>query len=490
MRWTSPLSVVFVTTLLTAAGCARPSKPAEPTGQNEPAAVAANENAVPVLPHPVLATFGPTGSATVADIAERVTPSVVSVHSTKVTTGPQLPPGHPFRHFFGPMPDQRQQGLGSGVIVAKDLVVTNNHVVEDADEIKITTKDDLELEVELVGTDPKTDLAVLRITAGGEGLRPLPLGDSSKLRLGDAVLAIGNPFGIGQTVTMGIVSAKGRADLGIVDYEDFIQTDAAINPGNSGGALVNMQGELIGINTAIVSRSGGYQGIGFAIPTDMARPIVESLVADGHVERGWLGVHIQDLSADLAEAMGLKSTTGVLIADVGDGTPAQKAGVKRGDVVLEVDGKAVTTTGQLRNQIAAAGAQKRVELTLLRDGKKRKLPVALGAMPDDPAAPGKSSPGTTQSGPLDGLALQELTPELRNRLRLDSQVTDGVVVAGVEPGSPAARAGLRPGDVILEVDRQPVTSVKRFGQLWRDVKGKALLLVHRQGATNYIAVGR
>jgi len=443
-----------------------------------------------VLPHPVLATFGPNGPGTVADIAERVTPSVVSVHSTKVTHGFELPPGNPFHFFFGPMPDQLQQGLGSGVIVAKNLVVTNNHVVEGADEIKVTTKDDRELDVELAGTDPKSDLAVLRITSGGEGLPALPMGDSSKLRLGDAVLAIGNPFGVGQTVTMGIVSAKGRADLGITDYEDFIQTDAAINPGNSGGALVNMSGELVGINTAIVSRSGGYQGIGFAIPTNMARPIVESLVSEGRVERGWLGVHIQDMDADLAEALGLKSTSGVLVADVGDDTPAKKAGVKRGDVVLEVDGQKVATTGQLRNSIAAAGAKKRVELTLLRDGKKRKLPVDLGAMPDDPAQEAKSLSNATQSGPLDGLALQELTPALRQRLRVASEVKDGVVVVGVEPGSPAARAGLRPGDVIMELDRQPVTSVKRFGQLWEKVKGKALLLVHRHGATTFIAVGR
>jgi len=484
-----PLFVLILATSTALSACARSGKPAEPTGQTPDKSTAPASDAVPILPHPVLTTLGPNGGGTVADIAELVTPSVVSVHSTKVSSGPQLPPGHPFRQFFGPMPEQRQQGLGSGVIVAEDLVVTNNHVVEDADEIKITTKDDREFDVELVGTDPKTDLAVLHVTGGASGLRPLPMGDSSKLRLGDAVLAIGNPFGIGQTVTMGIVSAKGRADLGIVDYEDFIQTDAAINPGNSGGALVNMSGELIGINTAIVSRSGGYQGIGFAIPTNMARPIVESLVSNGRVVRGWLGVHIQDLDADLAEALGVKTTSGVLIADVGKDTPAEHAGLQRGDVVLEVDGQQVTTTGQLRNFIAAAGAKKRVELTLLRDGKRKKLPVALGAMPDDPSDGVKSSSPATQSGPLDGLALQELTPELRSKLNLSSEVGDGVVVAGVEPGSPAARAGLRPGDVILELDRQPVTSVKRFGQLWNKVKGKALLLVHRRGATTFIAVG-
>ncbi len=267
-------------------------------------------------------------------MVDRVLPSVVSISSTRVQRMPQ----HPFFPGFPPMGGQRelrQEGLGSGVVVGPGVVVTNNHVVDGADEIRVTTKGKRELVAKVIGTDPKSDLAVLRVEGDTSQLVPIQFGDSSRLRLGDVVLAIGNPFGVGQTVTMGIVSAKGRADVGIEDYEDFIQTDAAINPGNSGGALVDMEGHVIGINTAILSRSGGSVGIGFAIPSNMAKPIVDSLVSQGRVDRGFLGVTIQDIDQDLAQAMGLQTTDGVLIADVQPDGPGAKAGIQRGDVILK-----------------------------------------------------------------------------------------------------------------------------------------------------------
>jgi serine protease Do len=369
-------------------------------------------------------------------------------------------------------------------------VLTNNHVVSEAQEIKVTLFDKREFDAEVVGTDPKSDVAVIRIKAAPNDLKPIPLGDSSRIRLGDVVLAIGNPFGVGQTVTMGIISAKGRADVGIVDYEDFIQTDAAINPGNSGGALVNMEGQLIGINTAIVSRSGGYQGIGFAIPTNMVSPIMESLKKYGKVTRGWLGVAIQDVDQDLAAAMKLPTSRGVLISDVTAGSPAQKGGLKRGDVVVKIDGQPVETNGHFRNAIAAGGSGKKVNLELYREGKLEKLALALGEMPQDrQGAGGSKGPGPSSAG-LDGLSLNELTPEVRQRLDLGNDVPKGLAVMRVAPGSPAAKAGLRPGDVLLEVNRKPVATVREFEDLYGKSKGNVLLLLHRQGSTVFVVVRR
>jgi serine protease Do len=378
------------------------------------------------------------------------------------------------------------------VVIQAGIVVTNNHVVEDADEIQVTAQDGREFSAEVVGTDPKSDLAVVRLHGDASGLAPVEMGDSSRLRLGDVVLAIGNPFGVGQTVTMGIVSAKGRADVGIIDYEDFIQTDAAINPGNSGGALVDMEGRLVGINTAILSRSGGYQGIGFAIPTNMARPIVQSLLTQGKVVRGWLGVSIQDIDQDLAKAMGLESTNGVLISDVGAGSPAAAAGLKRGDVVLKVNDQPVDSTGRLRNSIASSGAAARVKLLVLRGGKERVITVELGKMPGGESAGGKSSPAAPGGGPssLDGITLEEQTPAMRDRYQLPTRVRQGVLITGVQSGSSAARAGLRPGDVLLEVDRRKVTSIASFERLWKRAKGKTLLLVFRRGRTFFVVVDK
>ena len=468
---------------LSAAGCARPAAPAH--GNTSATAEGKQAAASPqVLPSPGLAKVG--GTAVIADVVQRVLPSVVSISSTRVRRLPQN--ADPFHRFFGPdgPPGEfRQQGLGSGVVVAEDIIVTNHHVVADADEIKITTSDNRDLEAKLVGSDKKSDLAVLRV-AGGK-LKPLSFGDSSRLRLGDVVLAIGNPFGVGQTVTMGIVSAKGRADVGIVDYEDFIQTDAAINPGNSGGALVDMEGRLVGINTAILSRSGGYQGIGFAIPSNMAKPILDSLRQRGRVVRGWLGVTIQDLDKDLAIAMGLPDTKGVLIADVHGAGPAAKAGLERGDVVLSIDGQIVDSTGRLRNVIAASGSKKTVRVELLRSGKKRSFDVALGEIPEEARSASAPSAGKTEPA-LEGARIEALTPAARARLRIDPKVKQGVVVADIERGSAAAGSGLRPGDVIVQVDKSPVTSPADFRAKFSAAKSRALLLVHRAGATIFVVV--
>jgi Do/DeqQ family serine protease len=327
----------------------------------------------------------------IADVAERVVASVVNVSSTrKLDRGVvQFDPffTDPFSPFYGLEPDQRmQQAAGSGVIVsAQGRVLTNAHVVKDADEIKITTSDGTELDAKIVGVDARSDVAVLQIEGDLPGaLQPITFGDSSKLRLGEVVLAIGNPFGVGQSVTMGIVSAKGRATGG-TDYQDFIQTDAAINPGNSGGALVNLQGELVGINTAIISRTGGYQGIGFAIPTTMARPIMDMLVKDGKVSRGYLGVDIVTLNKAVAKEAKIDHLHGVLVASVDAKGPAGKAGLKDNDVVIALDGDDIRDANKLRNAIAMRGAGKTAELTVLRGKDQKKIKVTLGELPEAPA---------------------------------------------------------------------------------------------------------
>jgi serine protease Do len=448
---------------------------------------------VTVLAHPALTQAG-GAAANIADIAEKATPSVVNISMTKLS---KVQGQMPFPFFFGPgggpeQRERREQGMGSGVIVSSDgYVLTNNHVVSEAQEIKVTLYDKREFDAEVVGTDPKSDVAVIRLKSAPNDLKPITIGDSSRIRLGDVVLAIGNPFGVGQTVTMGIVSAKGRADVGIVDYEDFIQTDAAINPGNSGGALVNMEGQLIGINTAILSRSGGYQGIGFAIPTNMVSPIMDSLKKYGKVTRGWLGVSIQDVDQDLMSTMKLPTARGVLISDVQAGSPAQKAGVRRGDVVVKIDGQPVETTGHFRNAIAGGGASKNVSLELYRDGKLTTLSVALGEMRQDKTiASGPSNNSGSAGGGLDGLSLSELTPDVRQRLDLGSDVPKGLAVMRVAPGSPAARAGLRPGDVLLEVNRKAIGTVREFEDIYGKTKGNVLLLLYRGGSTVFVVVRR
>jgi len=430
-----------------------------------------------------------TGAESIADITARVLPSVVNISMTKVTkmSGQgQLP----FMPFFGNpgQEDRHEQGMGSGVIVSKDgYVLTNNHVVADAQEIKVTTSDRHNYDATIVGTDPKSDLAVIKIKGDVANLTPVEFGDSGRLRLGDIVLAIGNPFGVGQTVTMGIVSAKGRSDLGIEAYEDFIQTDAAINPGNSGGALINSEGQLVGINTAILSRSGGYQGIGFAIPSNMVSPIMDSLRKTGKVVRGWLGVAIQDVDQELADAMKLPQAGGILLSDVKPGTPAAKSGLVRGDVVLKVDGKLVDTSGQFRNMIAASGARHTVHLDLVRDGKPVAADVALGEMPETDVA-SSAGPSSAQGGALDGIVLENLSPQTRSAFEIDDSVKQGVVITRLDPQSNAARAGLRPGDVVLEVNRTRVDTPQHFQELYSKSKNRVLLLVNRHGSTTFIVI--
>ena len=479
-RLTTPLLLVAI---VAAGGCAKSSSTLHPE-------IAAETHGSPthvtVLPSPTLARVG---GESIADITERVLPSVVNISMTKVTK--MSASQSPFAPFFGQQgggEDRREQGMGSGVIVSKDgYVLTNNHVVADAQEIKVTTSDRHNYTATIVGTDPKSDLAVIKIKGDVSNLKPVEFGDSGRLRLGDIVLAIGNPFGVGQTVTMGIVSAKGRTDLGIETYEDFIQTDAAINPGNSGGALIDSEGKLVGINTAILSRSGGYQGIGFAIPSNMVSPIMESLKTSGKVVRGWLGVAIQDVDQELADAMKLPSATGILLSDVKPNTPAAQAGLARGDVVLKVDGKVVDTSGQFRNMIAASGSKHKVHLDFVRDGKSAASDVELGVMPDTDVASG-SGPSSPASGALDGIALESLSPQNRSAFEIDDSVKQGVVITRLDPRSNAAQAGLRPGDVVLEVNRVRIDTPQRFSELYSKSKSRVLLLVNRHGSTTYLVV--
>jgi serine protease Do len=446
---------------------------------------------------PAAASFLPQG-ASIADVAERVTPSVVNVFSEKVAQAPDLSPffSDPFFRFFfdepgrgfREVPRRREQSLGSGVIVSADgVIITNNHVVAQAEKIRVALKDGREFDAKLVGSDPKSDVAVLRIDA--KDLPAIPVADSSKLRIGDLVLAIGNPFGIGQTVTMGIVSAVGRANVGITDYEDFIQTDAAINPGNSGGALVNMEGQLVGINTAIVSRSGGYQGIGFAIPSNMAMQVKDMILQHGRVVRGWLGVAIQDITEPLAKSLDVPVRAGVLVSDVSPDGPAAKAGLKRGDVITAIDGVKTTDTGHLRNLVAMAGKGKTVKVELLRDGKTLSVDVVLGEQPAEGVALGSRQEGSADSGALAGITVQELDAAARSRVRAPPTLR-GVLVTQVDPQSPAGAMGLRPFDVIVEVNRVETPNVDAFYKAARKAQQRALLLVYRDGFTLFLAISR
>jgi len=445
--------------------------------------VNSNSKSYTFTAHPAFATT--TTIPSIADVAEKVLPSVVNIASSRlVKAHGGWPFSDPFfRHFFGHRkpPEHMQRGLGSGVILEVNgivVVVTNNHVVEKADEIKVKLSDGREFEAKVVGTDPKSDLAVLKLK-GASKLKPLKPGDSARLRLGDIVLAVGNPFGLEQTVTMGIVSAKGRANLRIVDYEDFIQTDAAINPGNSGGALVDMNGHLVGINTAILSRSGGYQGIGFAIPTNMARPILSSLLKLGKVVRGYLGVMIQDVDDDLSKAMKLPGYKGVLVSDTVADAPARKAGIRRGDFIVKVNGQSVPTASKLRNLIASLGSKRRVSIDLYRDGKKKTISVVLGELPSQQATVGADKKSS-------GMRLGELTPETRRKYNIPSRVREGIVVEDLDPSGKAAQVGLRPGDVILRANRVTLHNVRRFSQIYAKAKGRMLLLVYRDGSTIFL----
>jgi serine protease Do len=437
----------------------------------------------------------------VADVAAKVTPSVVNVFSEKASARQFEPNPSPFfsdpffRYFFDDpgqtfreAPRRRERSLGSGVIVSSDgVIVTNNHVVAQAEKIRVALKDGRELEAKLVGADPKSDVAVLRVDA--KDLPAIAVADSSKIRVGDLVLAIGNPFGIGQTVTMGIISAVGRANLGITDYEDFIQTDAAINPGNSGGALVTMDGLLVGINTAIVSRTGGYQGVGFAIPSNMAMQVKDSLLRHGKVIRGWLGVAIQDVTEGLGESIGVPANGGVLVSDVTPDGPADKAGLRRGDVITAIDGVKTNDSGHLRNVVALAGKGKKVRVDLVRGGKQHSFDVTLGEQPPDGAEFGSGTPQAEDAGLFAGVSVRDLDVSTRGRLRIPESVR-GVLVTRIEARSPAMGTGLRPGDVILEVNRTETPSVDAFRKATRQDEGQTLVLVYRDGVTIFLSLSR
>jgi serine protease Do len=424
--------------------------------------------------------------------------AVVNISSSRIVKTPGTPFGpfsnDPFfRQFFGDqffrqMPrERREHSLGSGVIVTEDgYILTNNHVIDNASEIKVALPDKREFKGKVVGSDPKTDVAVVKIST--TGLPTLAFGDSGKLQVGDYVFAIGDPFGIGETATMGIVSAKGRGNLAIEDYEDFIQTDAAINPGNSGGALINARGELIGINTAILAgNGGGNQGIGFAIPIDMARRVMDQIVKNGKVTRGYLGVVIQEVSPVLAKEFKAPEGKGALVGDVSSDGPGAKAGLQKGDVIEEIDGQTVSGVNDLRLRIASTAPGTTVHLKVLRNGEPRNFAVTLGQLPEK-ANEAPLSVSESEGTPMKGVQVDELTPQLRSELDLSSRV-HGVVVTDVSPDSPAAGAGLRRGDVIEEVNREPVDSVSEYRRALRRAGTQSLvLLVNRSGNTTFIAV--
>jgi serine protease Do len=427
--------------------------------------------------------------ASYAGVVNAVSPAVVTVRvearSKAVPTDMQQLPDDPlFREFFGrrfQIPQQRgprprSYGVGSGVITTPDgYILTNNHVVDGADKVRVELTDKRTFDAKVVGTDPSTDLAVLKIEASN--LKTLPLGDSSKANVGDVVLAIGNPLNVGQTVTMGIISAKGRATgAGTDSYEDFIQTDAPINHGNSGGALVNVNGELIGINSQILTPSDGNIGIGFAIPSNMARSVMDQLRTNGKVSRSQLGVKVQGIDADLAASLKLPDTRGAIISNVDPGSAAARAGLKQGDVIVGVNGEKLADNNELRNKIASTKPGSTVSIDIIRDGNPQTVHATLDAKTATPARPER---GDSESGSGFGLSVQPLTPEIARQLQLTKR-TEGVVIRSVDDDSPAAEAGLQEGDVISQVNGQAVKTPEELKAALNKTSGRpALLLVTR-----------
>lgn len=433
-----------------------------------------------------------TGRA-IAEIVEEVKPAIVNISTTKIIkTQKTIDPffNDPFfRRFFGDewpfrMPKERKtMSLGSGVIVdQRGYILTSNHVIQGADEINVTLADKREFKGKIIGSDAMTDIAVIKIEA--ENLQTIKLGDSDKLRVGETVLAIGSPYGLAGTVTMGIVSAVGRANVGIADYEDFIQTDAAINPGNSGGALVNVRGELVGINTAIFSTTGGYQGIGFAVPSNMAKAVMDSLIKKGKVIRGWLGVTIQTITPELAKQFKLKDEKGVLIADVVEGSPAEKADIQRGDVIIEYGGKKVEEPYQLRNMVANTPPGEEVTIKLIRENRTETKRVTIGELP----AEMQKISRVDYNNLLRGVTVQNITPEISQKLNLPKKLR-GVVVSDIDEDSPASMV-LAKGDVIQEINRQRITNVATYENIVSKLKPEEsiLLLIFRNGSSIYVTL--
>jgi serine protease Do len=437
-----------------------------------------------------------------APIVEKVAPAVVKIETTSTikTTGMEQFPGFndPFwQQFFGnqfgrvipphAVGPEVEHGLGSGVIVTRDgYILTNNHVVDGATEVKVTLPDGREFTARVVGRDPKTDIAVVKIDA--DHLPVVPMADSSNVKVGDVVLAIGNPFGVGQTVTEGIVSAKNRSGMGIEHYEDFIQTDAAINPGNSGGALADIDGRLIGINTAIMTRSGGSQGVGFAIPSDLARNVMESLIKYGHVTRGYLGVMIQNVTPALAPEFDLKNDQGALVSEVEPNGPAHAAGFEDGDVIVKFNGRNVTDSESLQLEVAATKPGSKVPVEIMRNGNEKTLEVTIKPLPGTEQLAAAGSQNNNDTGTLNGVTVSDLDPQARQQYHIPKEVS-GALITQVDPTSASAQAGLQPGDVIESINRHPVKDADEAVQLTEHPKSKQTLVrVWDDGGSHYVVV--
>jgi serine protease Do len=456
-------------------------------------AQAGNQNTTPIEDRPIR-TLRDLNQAFV-DIGNMVKPSVVTVSTESILTAQGTNPfaNDPFfQFFFGPGQGQNggqqkflQRGLGSGIVVSADgYILTNNHVIDGADSIFVNLYDGRMFKATVKGADPKSDIAVIKIEA--DKLTPIKIGNSDSLQAGDIVMAVGSPMSksLAYTVTQGIVSATGRANVGLATYEDYIQTDAAINPGNSGGPLVNLDGQLVGVNSAIASQSGGFQGIGFAVPSNMATRVMESLIATGKVVRGWLGVYIQNVNPQIAKAMNLKETSGALVGDVVPDSPADKAGMKSGDVITRFGDKPVTDATQLMNEVAELKPGTEVAVTVNRDGKQENLNVKLGEQPTEVTKAVKN----TNLDQLLGFSVSGLTPHLRDQYNIGPD-EKGVVITSIDPASAAARAGLRVGDLIRAVDRERVESTDDFNKILANAKkGDTILLtLSREGNGFFVA---
>ena len=446
------------------------------------------------------------GVASFANVIKKVGPAVLTVSATKtVRESSRVPLDDPMlRRFFeeeegrpssrrGSRDHERlEQGVGSGVIISPDgYILSNNHVVEGADEIKVRfSTGGPEYLARLVGTDPPTDIAVLKINVTNS-LVPITMTDSSTLQVGDVVLAVGNPFGVGQTVTMGIVSATGRGGFGIVDYEDFIQTDASINPGNSGGALVDALGRLVGIPTAIVSRSGGSMGIGFAVPVDLARDVMERIITEGKVIRGYLGVYVQELTPELAKAFNVPEGTGALVGGVVTNSPAMRAGMHEGDIILEMNDKKVDDSRGLRLAIAQAAPNSSASFKILREGNPRTFRIDLGQLqPEEEPTPAPErlrTPPPRRNDAVPGIEISDLDNRTRTQLGIPSDVR-GAVILNLERDSLAAESGLRPGDVIMEINKQKIRNARDFNDITRKATGQVLLRVWSRTGSRYVAL--